>query len=331
MHSAPGIALGSVKGPVRKENQDRVAAAFVQSPQTGEFLVAVLCDGMGGMVEGGAAATIAASEFLATLILSRARVSPDILMRAAEKANSAVFERLEGAGGSTLTAIVVHNHAQAWAIHIGDSRLYSFGAERSLTLLTRDDTIEGLALGHNRYDEDVLDSRLLQYVGIGDDLHPNIVTIPYPFDEKFILTSDGAHSLGRKVIELVCRNTANSSEWVRRINFMSEATGAEDNASIIALAPDEFVPPRSMANQLTIRLYSAMSELEIWALYPDHLQSPQSPVPKNEPQDTDHKNSGPIKEQTGRQRRARRTKTGKNAAPKPQLMIKFGDRDVDGE
>src|SRR5471030_274852 len=63
VQTAPGFAIGSVKGPAREDNQDRAVVARIirgSSPAL-SVTVALVCDGMGGMVDGGTAAALAAS------------------------------------------------------------------------------------------------------------------------------------------------------------------------------------------------------------------------------------------------------------------------------
>src|SRR5258705_8976204 len=67
-----GIILGTSIGPVRKTNEDRaivVRARYARAPER-DFLLAVLSDGMGGMVSGEAAAILAVSTFTTRTIRS---------------------------------------------------------------------------------------------------------------------------------------------------------------------------------------------------------------------------------------------------------------------
>ncbi len=129
--------------------------------------------------------------------------------------------------------------------------------------MTRDDTIGG-QLSPHRLEEDVLDNRLLQFVGMGGQLEPHLFPVKNVRDSIFLLTSDGAHSIGRKALEGVLRSSSNTGEVVRKIVYIAEAIGVDDNASAIALSISDLdlLPPFGSGSELT--LWTGNDKLEIW-------------------------------------------------------------------
>ncbi|MBZ9747238.1 protein phosphatase 2C domain-containing protein [Mesorhizobium sp. CO1-1-7] len=317
--SVPGIAIGTVKGPLRDDNQDRVVAAYI-SPQSGKaLLVAIVCDGMGGMADGGRAATLAASTFISCLALSTGgKPSAKTLVDAVRQSDRAVFEALKGEGGTTLTAIVMIEPASGWIAHVGDSRAYDANSEFAIEQLTRDDTIAGL-VGGEEADEKSRDNRLLQFVGQGGDLEAHIIPLK-GMGRRFLLASDGVHGMGKKVLQAIASNSSSAADLVRKIVFVSDATGVDDNASAVALSIDDFVVPPSYPSGVALTLWSATNKLEIW------LGGIQG------------RSTAPARQQTARiekqatkapakktQKRVKREVIGEQSPPpKPQLKIDFG-------
>ena len=178
--------------------------------------VGVVCDGMAGMSSGGAAASLALSAFVSEIAYEMDYMSRETLFNAINRANALVYEKFRGDGGTTITAVVSLKSGEDWVVHVGDSRLYLVNHRNDLELITVDDTIAGVAQGKNK-DEDLLDNRLVQFVGIGSDLEPHIFKIPTPRPKGYLITSDGAHGLGRKILESIVGGTHKPADWVKRI------------------------------------------------------------------------------------------------------------------
>lgn len=231
-----GTALGSSVGMVRKRNEDccLVARASYATGGPANFTMAVVCDGLGGMSHGREAAVIAASAFTAYLFCGPTIDLSDRLLRAAAFANTQIYERLRGDGGTTLSAVVYFNHHGAMLCHIGDSRIYGVSPDRALHQLSRDDTMN--ALLHRRESEaDVpKDSRLLQFVGMGDEMDAQIAPVP-PNCRSVLVTSDGAHDVPLSVLQRVVSAAAGGSDLIRKLLTLSDMLGGRDNASAILL------------------------------------------------------------------------------------------------
>lgn len=129
------------QGVIRKENQD---ACGVQ--RCGEYILAVVCDGMGGAKAGAVASAMARDIFLHTLEQHlQPGMSSDALSEAAcaaaKYANGALFDRsceddaCRGMGTTMVAAICTG--ARCVILNVGDSRAYRINAA-GIRAVTRD-------------------------------------------------------------------------------------------------------------------------------------------------------------------------------------------------
>ena len=227
------------------------------------FLVALVCDGMGGMANGSEAAVLAGSAFLASLILDRSRPPPARMKRAVWSANKAVHDRLKGNGGTTLTAVCIESR-QVVLAHVGDSRAYIRTSGREVSQISQDDTLGGI-LKQDRQGEDSEDGRgLLQYVGMGEDLSPHIEPVIVERGDLLLLTSDGAHSLERRTFREICREAATHSDLTRRLLLVAEAVGAHDNATALTLDPHRLGSFAQPYGGTSVSVWTPSAQIELW-------------------------------------------------------------------
>ena len=271
VQAAPGLAVGSVKGPAREDNQDRgLVARIIRGREPSSSLtVALVCDGMGGMVDGGAAAALAASTFVADLATSFGKLD-DRLLRATLSANLVVNQRFRGRGGTTLTAVAFDPMLNGYAVHVGDSRLYRRTPEE-FVLMTTDDTIQGVVRARSEQgNEDDLDSQLIQFVGIGPEIEPHIIPLATggrasrPLGAAWVLTSDGAHGFGRQLLHGVSKSASSVGDIVRKLMFVADATSVSDNATVVALLPQELVVPPTFHDGTSLTVWTPTDALEMW-------------------------------------------------------------------
>lgn len=262
---APEMAVGTTAGPFRSENEDRVAVARFEYPNGAMARAAIICDGIGGLLDGGEAASKAIAAFLSVVATApREATLPNILEESVLAANRAVFDKYKGEAGTTLTAVVATS-AEAWMAHVGDSRLYGFEEDTGLELLSYDDTIQGMVIMHQGGgDEDELDNRLLQYVGIGDAIKPHVVQLDMVRHRLWVLTTDGAHVVGRKTLGGIARAGRDPADFVRKLIYVAEAVGTEDNASAACLKVADLSPRREPYGGTNIIFWSPRERLEVW-------------------------------------------------------------------
>ncbi len=259
MRSAAGLTLATLKGPVRFENQDRALALHVRrtSPPA-DFLIVAISDGMGGMIDGGGAASLAISEFVAEAG-ETLRGGSEPLTDAAHRANEAVFATYGGLGGATLTAAVFVKDGPAFLIHNGDSRLYARPPGGALALLTRDDTPNGLIAGDDN--ESAMSSELIQFVGIGARFAPTVTAIDRVDGATWLLTSDGAHDMRRRQLQAILDACVDAEDTTRLLIDAADAAGAHDNATVAAVRPDAFWGGEGIEKGAGITAWTPAAEL----------------------------------------------------------------------
>jgi len=283
-----GFTLASNVGCVREENQDRTlfVRAYMRSAKA-NFVAAVLCDGMGGMLHGGECASLATSTFVTSLVFDK---EPDLLLRiknSVQKANDVVFKKYRGEGGSTLVAVVC-DQSKNWIItNVGDSRIYKAKLGQSLELLTIDDTVERQLdlLGRSVNISPEFARGLTQFIGVGESIEVSVQSLnPHP-NEIFVLTSDGAYDLSKdgKVFTSLVINSRTSQELASRLLSVSEWLGGKDNATV-ALLPTSFdFNLQKVENQKGyLEVWSPFGKTSFLSLLPDDVSTTKSYIEKTE-------------------------------------------------
>jgi serine/threonine protein phosphatase PrpC len=260
-----GIILGTSIGPIRKTNEDRaivVRARYAGFPER-DFLLAVLSDGMGGMVNGETAAILAVSTFTTRTIRSGRLPTDRRLSMAAMAANEAVHQLLGGRGGATLSAVLIASHQGSVGVNVGDSRIYLQPENGNIEQISRDDTL-GQYLKNPNFAADDIGS-LIQFIGLGKDMEPHLLPIePRNTSCRFVLTSDGVHA-NNPMLPLVMGEAKSPKDLVERLLQLSELAGGRDNATAVTI-PDRLDsdPERRPEIGLMLECQSPTKTLEIW-------------------------------------------------------------------
>ncbi|MGC5748798.1 protein phosphatase 2C domain-containing protein [Gluconobacter sp. NFX36] len=255
---------------MRKRNEDCCLVARVSYAHDcrENFTIAMICDGLGGMSQGREAAILAASSFTAYLFSTPLIGWKERLSKAIAFANTQIYQRLHGAGGTTLSAVISFNDGAIFC-HVGDSRIYGVMPDRVVEQLSRDDTINALLKRQEGQGEAPKDSRLLQFVGMGEEMEAQIAPVP-GYCRSVLLTSDGAHDVPHSVFQRVVSAAAGGGDLVRKLLMLSDMTGGRDNASAI------FFPIGTEAE-----LYDARGDNELLAILPNdtlaiHITGPDA-------------------------------------------------------
>ncbi len=189
-------------GSKRASNQDSFCIV-----SRSEYTLAVVCDGMGGARGGNVASETAVRTFCASVREAYAsrpfgeQEIEDLLRQAVSDANAEVYRKasedsdLEGMG-TTLVAALLCKYG-AFAVNVGDSRLYVHDAE-GLHPLTKDNsfiqylldkglvTPEEAAVHPNR-------NIILRALGVSEEIETDFYRIP-PF-RHLLLCSDGLYNM----------------------------------------------------------------------------------------------------------------------------------------
>ncbi len=256
-------ALGTATGLVRRDNQDAAAIVRVRyatDPNRG-FDAAIVCDGMGGTSRGREASVLAGVQFIWTLLLGQENDPEQRAYQAIQAANDFVYKRLGRDGGTTLSAVIIGLDGQAVCAHAGDSRIYSIGDGGAIEQVTQDDNLHA-ALGKGPDERSDLQSKLIQYVGMGEDLDPHVRCLSSRATSYF-LTTDGVHSVAPSTFSRFVRASANGSEMVRRGLQLADILGGVDNASAVYLPAKPDWVPRFFSGGAIISILTAASSVEI--------------------------------------------------------------------
>lgn len=200
------VAIRSDRGCVRTHNEDQGRSVHPGNPDTlrAKGLLVLVADGMGGHAAGEVASATAA-DVIAQVYYASPDTPPNALHEAFVEANRVIYtgaqaqEGREGMG-TTCTALVVRGN-EAWAAHVGDSRLYR----------SRADHIERLTEDHSVVSEMVRDGLITEEearthdqrnvitraLGIRADVEPTVRETPLPLQDGdvFLLSSDGLYDL----------------------------------------------------------------------------------------------------------------------------------------
>jgi len=260
--AALSAGIASEVGNVREENQDRSIIVRGRDRSGRDYAIVVVADGIGGMREGARCASIALASFVAAIndrANSENEFGTNWLRYAAESANAAVHMCLRGDGGSTLVALIVRvgDETASW-LSIGDSRVYR-SSDKQLIQVSVDDTIAG-QLGKDA--TGLEQSKLLQYVGMGQDLEPHVGTLNTSTISDVLLTTDGVHYLASRTDWLgsIIHNAADPGIGVKRLVDLAKWCGGPDNATAaIVRFPIEWEREERLLN----------SVLEVWDSYGD--------------------------------------------------------------
>ena len=230
------------KGKVRSVNQDSYRLSV--SPSC-EYVLAALCDGMGGVHGGEIASTIAADSFMqyAEDILHRepAVDAAQILREAAAYANLKVYDRAfrddacRGMGTTLVAALVRMNDAAV--VNIGDSRCYWL-ADGQLQQVTRDHSLVQSMVDRGLITEDEARSHprknvIMRAVGLERTIRSDIFRLDIRPGDALLLCSDGLSNLvDTGEMESLLLASSDDDAVCRELLRMALDRGAPDNVTL---------------------------------------------------------------------------------------------------
>lgn len=201
-------------GIKKKTNQDSLLVKGLTDGNE-ELLLAVLCDGMGGMAKGELASAIvvrAMSDWIAGAYIGKGDgPTPKEIQEQWRKLFFSVNKKLVCYGeengvrlGTTATAILLFNNGAYLIGHIGDTRIYRITEQGLMEQLTEDHTFVAREIrrGNMTPEQAATDSRrnvLLQCIGVDSELNPQFAEGRLAEGDGVLLCSDGfRHELSRE-------------------------------------------------------------------------------------------------------------------------------------
>ena len=234
-------------GCSREHNEDYL----VCDPALGLFIV---CDGMGGHAAGEVASRIAAETVTSVVRSAESELDdaseaelrerlPEIMRRAVEMANTAVFQagkskKTTRGAGTTCTALLVRSDLGVLA-HVGDSRLYLSRAG-ALSQLSNDHTFVAEAIRRGMIKPDEAEGHrasnlLTRAVGPQEKVHVDTLVFDVLPDDTFLLCSDGLHGYFPDADELEQHLGGALETLVDQLILLSNERGGEDNITAVVV------------------------------------------------------------------------------------------------
>lgn len=200
------IALHTDTGIKKETNQDSCCIKEAVTDK-GTVLMAVICDGMGGLSKGEVASATLIKTFCTwfeqELPVLLARDNPldevaycwDRIIKEQNQNIAAYGKNLKIQLGSTITAMLIIENNKYLIAHVGDSRAYRF-TNAKVEILTEDQTVVAREIKQGRLtpqqaETDPRRSVLLQCVGASRIVEPAFYYGEVTQEECYMLCSDG--------------------------------------------------------------------------------------------------------------------------------------------
>lgn len=248
------LACATDTGIKKSVNQDSVLLKRAIS-EGRQIVLAVMCDGMGGLKKGEVASASLAKAFskwfeeelpsfltLENTESAILRSWNQMILRMNEKIRE--YGRRGGLQlGTTLTA-VLFLEKEYYVVHVGDSRAYEITDQ--IYQLTKDQTLVQREVDQGRLTtqeamNDVRRSVLLQCIGVAEEVEPVYAKGDIAADAVYLLCCDGfRHVLSSQEIQSLLNPQYMTSEAVlertlERMIEMNKKRGEQDNISAIAV------------------------------------------------------------------------------------------------
>jgi len=245
-------ACGQSVGKQRDLNEDSLLAVTHTVAGNGgntPFGLYMVADGMGGHQFGEIASntairTVAGSilKKFQPLLFNLKPEAPDeslqeIMGAAVDEAQKAIQREAPGSG-TTLTAALILGQ-QVTIAHVGDSRAYMVHSDGRIETITRDHSLVKRLeeLGHiSQKEAENYPNRNVLYraLGQGEQLEPDIFTIPFPAAGLLMLCSDGLWGVvPEKEILRSVRESHNLEQACQSMVAAANAAGGPDNISVV--------------------------------------------------------------------------------------------------
>lgn len=244
----------SETGTTKRVNQDSLCIKHARTPE-GEIVLAVICDGMGGLSKGELASATVIRGFadwfgreLPALVRSHETEGvPKQWTRLIQEQNQKLWEYGKANQvelGTTLTAMLMFEQGKYFIAQVGDTRAYELGTQ--ITQLTEDQSYVAREVkrGNMTPEQARIDSRrnvLLQCIGASTQVMPDITQGNVKTGNSYLLCSDGfRHELSEEeILREVGRGDVSDSTAITRLLtgmvHLNEERGEKDNISALLI------------------------------------------------------------------------------------------------
>lgn len=254
------IAYCTEVGNRKKVNQDSICIKQIKK-QDKKVLMAVICDGMGGLSLGELASATVVQEFDHWFRNQIGQLAIDVQISSVKEewnrllhhTNTKILNYGKEQGiqlGTTVTALLLLHDGRYLVAHVGDTRLYYINSGM-ICQITKDQTYVAreVKLGHMTKEQAKQDSRrnvLLQCVGAVNSLQPEFYEGKIETDCYMLLCSDGfRHQYQEEeLVQAFSTDTVNMSK-ADMYSFLCTATdlcmqrGENDNISSVLIKVSE--------------------------------------------------------------------------------------------
>ncbi len=235
------------KGRYRAENQDTYDVVL-----TGEDLLAVVCDGMGGAAAGKLASDMAAKRFLAFaragFAIGGTGQDEDVLRQAADAANREIFHFAgsdpEYAGMGTTLVGAVFREETVTLVNVGDSRAYRI-ARDGIVQITKDHSVvqQMVDAGEITREEARRHPRrnlITRAVGSEAFVTSDLYTLPLRDGDIFLLCSDGLTSaVPDAELHRLALASSDAESACRALVGAALENNTRDNVTAVVVIPEK--------------------------------------------------------------------------------------------
>lgn len=228
-------------GLLRKENQD----SYVIGNRNGDFVYAIVCDGMGG-ANGGAVASKSAVEMMQKRLESADNNSDPkfIISSAIAAANVSVFDKsrkneaLSGMG-TTIVAALIKNKV-LYLAHAGDSRAYILSDDSNIKPITKDHSVVQELLDNGELSPESAKTfpgrnLITRALGIEPELDFEYTELDLPNKYKILICTDGVtNMIDDDELQSILQN--NAEKAVDDIIELANDRGGTDNITAVVIS-----------------------------------------------------------------------------------------------
>lgn len=209
-----------------------------------EATVAVVCDGMGGVLGGEIASRLATEAFANTLSEHYAGDADNALRAALQAANDAVYyraaedESLRGMGTTVVAAVA--DGREVAVLHVGDSRAYLFH-DGDILLLTHDhsyvqELVDAGSITAAEARRHAKKNLITRAVGVGRTVEADLVHVPWTEGDRLLLCTDGlSNYIDERELLTIFSESTDLCILAHELIGAANCKGGEDNITALLL------------------------------------------------------------------------------------------------